>query len=167
MGIDTNVGGVRLTCCGVHGFPAFVTHDISTTRERQWEQNWVRRTRLRDVGITQRSERHATAVSNHPIRGLIGMRSISTTPPERHCTRAGREQASKRRIDDLTDLLNLPFRERAQGGDQSPEASIARLRASKSKTWSWTLCLRTNSTKGVLIRGTKDETGSQVSCDGP
>ena len=40
-------------------------------------------------------------------------------------------------------------------------------RASKSDAWSWILCLRTNSVKGVLIRCTKDETGSQVSWDGP
>ena len=33
-----------------------VTHDSSTTRERQWERNWVCRTRHREVGITLRSE---------------------------------------------------------------------------------------------------------------
>ena len=52
----------------------------------------------------QRSERQATAVLNHPIRGLPDLRSISTTPPELHCTRAVREQASKGRADELTDL---------------------------------------------------------------
>ena len=50
---------------------------------------------LREVGMTQRSERHAMAVSNHPIRGLLDLRSISTTAMDRYCTRAGREQASK------------------------------------------------------------------------
>ena len=45
--------------------------------------------------------------------------------------------------------------------------SIARVRASKSETWSLTLCLWTYSMNGVLIRGTKEETGSQVSWDGP
>ena len=55
----------------------------------------------------QRSERHATAVSNHRVRGLLDLRTISTTPPERHCTRAGREQAGKRRTDDLTDLCSI------------------------------------------------------------
>ena len=100
---------------------------------------------------------------NHPVRGLLGMRSISTTPPEPHCTRARREQASKGNIGDPTDLLNLPFQERAQGGDQLPGVSIARARASKLETWSWILCRRTNSMKGVLIRGAKDDTGSQVS----
>ena len=31
--------------------------------------------------------------------------------------------------------LNLPIDERAQGGDQWPNASITRVRASKSETW--------------------------------
>ena len=35
------------------------------------------------------------------------MCSISTTPPERHRTRTRREQASKRHMDGLTDLLTL------------------------------------------------------------
>ena len=52
--------------------------------------------------------------------------------------------------------------ERGQGGDQAPMASIARVRASKSETWSLTLCLRTYSMNGVLICGTKEEAGSQV-----
>ena len=46
-------------------------------------------------------------------------------------------------------------------------ASIALVRACKSETWSFILCLRTYSIKGVLISGTKKETGSQVSWDGP
>ena len=46
-------------------------------------------------------------------------------------------------------------------------ASIALVRASKSETWSFVLCLRTYSIKGVLICGRKEETGSQVSWDGP
>ena len=45
--------------------------------------------------------------------------------------------------------------------------SIARVMASKSETPSLTLCLQMYSTNGVLIRGTKEETGSQVSWDGP
>ena len=102
-------------------------------------------------------------MSNQPIRGLLEMHNISTTPPELHCTTAGGEQASKGRFDDLTNLLNLPIRKRARGGDQSPEDSIARVTASKSETCSWILCLRTYSMKGVLICGTKDETDSQVS----
>ena len=46
-------------------------------------------------------------------------------------------------------------------------ASIAMVRASKSEIWSFVLCLRTYSIKGVFIRGTKEETISQVSWDGP
>ena len=94
------------------------------------------------------------------------MHSISTTPLESHCTRAGREKTSNRRIGDSTALLNLPFGERAQSGDLSPEASITRARASKSETRKRTWCLRTNSTKGVLIRGAKDATCFQVLWDG-
>ena len=41
-------------------------------------------------------------------------------------------------------------------------ASIARVRASKSETWSLVLGLWTYSKKGVFLRGTKEETGSQV-----
>ena len=46
-------------------------------------------------------------------------------------------------------------------------ASITLVRASKSETWSFVLCLRTYSIKGVFMRGTKEETRSQVSWDGP
>ena len=143
-----------------------VNHYNSTMR-RQREQNWVHRTWHREVGITQRSERHTTAVSNHLIRGLLNCRSISSTPMERHCTRAGREQAGKgthRRPD--SPLLSLPARRRAQGGDQLPIASIALVKASKSETWIFVLCLRTYSMKGVSICRTRGETGTQVSWEG-
>ena len=65
----------------------------------------------------QRCDRHATAVSTQLIRELLGWPSISTTPEERHCTRAGREQASKGRTDDLTDLGSIcpPRRELRMG----------------------------------------------------
>ena len=56
---------------------------------------------------------------------------------------------------------------RAQGDDQAPLAAIARVSAAKSETWILVLCLRMYSMKGVLIRGTNEETGSQVSWDGP
>ena len=56
---------------------------------------------------------------------------------------------------------------RAQGGDQAPLAAIARVSAAKSETWILVLCLRMYSMKGVLTRGTNEETGSQVSWDGP
>ena len=45
--------------------------------------------------------------------------------------------------------------------------SIALVRASKSGTWSFVLWLRKYSVKGVLTRGTKEETDHQVSWNGP
>ena len=56
---------------------------------------------------------------------------------------------------------------RARGADQAPLAAIARVSAAKSETWILVLCLRMYSMKGVLTRGTNEETGSQVSWDGP
>ena len=56
---------------------------------------------------------------------------------------------------------------RAQGADQALLAAIARVSAAKSETWILVLCLRMYSMKGVLTRGTNEETGSQVSWDGP
>ena len=56
---------------------------------------------------------------------------------------------------------------RAQGADQAPLAAIARVSAAKSETRILVLCLRMYSMKGVLTRGTNEETGSQVSWDGP
>ena len=44
-------------------------------------------------------------------------------------------------------------------------SSIARVADSKSETWSLVLCLRRYSMRGVLILGTKEDIGSQVSCD--
>ena len=145
---------------------------LNHNRERESEgggggENKVRRTRLREVGITQGSERDAMAVPNHPARGLLAMCSISTTAREWHSTSATTKQPSKTGINNLTDLLKIPFRVRAQGRDKFHDASIPWVRASTSQTWSWILCLRRNSMKGVLIRGAKDETGSQVSWDGP
>ena len=55
----------------------------------------------------------------------------------------------------------------ARGADQAPLAAIARVSAAKSETWILVLCLRMYSMKGVLTRGTNEETGSQVSWDGP
>ena len=50
---------------------------------------------------------------------------------------------------------------RAQGADQAPLAAIARVSAAKSETWILVLCLRMHPMKGVLTRGTNEETGSQ------
>ena len=77
----------------------------------------------------------------------------------------GREQASKGRFVGLTSALT--HQGRAQGADQAPLAAIARVSAAKSETWILVLCLRMYSMKGVLTRGTNEETGSQVSWDGP
>ena len=54
---------------------------------------------------------------------------------------------------------------RAQGADQAPLAAIARVSAVKSETWILVLCLRMYSMKGVLTRGTNEETGSQDGAD--
>ena len=54
-----------------------------------------------------------------------------------------------------------------RGADQASLAAIARVSAAKSETWILVLCLRMYSMKGVLTRGTNEETGSQVSWDGP
>ena len=48
------------------------------------------------------SQQNATTMPNHPVRGLLGMCRISTTPTEQHCTRSGKEQRSKRRMDNTT-----------------------------------------------------------------
>ena len=56
---------------------------------------------------------------------------------------------------------------RTRGADQAPLAAIARVSAAKSETWILVLCLRMYSMKRVLTRGTNEETGSQVSWDGP
>ena len=77
----------------------------------------------------------------------------------------GREQASKGRFVGLTSAQT--HQGRAQGADQAPLAAIARVSAAKSETWILVLCLRMYSMKGVLTRGTNEETGSQVSWDGP
>ena len=62
---------------------------------------------------------------------------------------------SKRIRGELRALIRHPWL-------QSPRVSAA-----KSETWIWVLCLRMYSMKGVLTRGTNEETGSQVSWDGP
>ena len=56
---------------------------------------------------------------------------------------------------------------RARGADRAPLAAIAPVSAAKSETWILVSCLRMYSMKGVLTRGTNEETGAQVSWDGP
>ena len=144
-----------------------VNHYNSTMRETEGVELGCR-TLLQEVGITQRYEQNTTAVSNHPIRGLLDLRSISTPLPKQHCTRPGREQASKGRSDDLTDLCSIcPLSEELRAGMSLPWLQSPWCELRKSGTWNFVLCLQTYSMKGVLIRGTKEETGSQVSSEGP
>ena len=77
------------------------------------------------------------------------------------------EESKQVRDDPLTSQALKTHQGRAQGADQAPLAAIARVSAAKSETWILVLCLRMYSMKGVLTRGTNEETGSQVSWDGP
>ena len=77
------------------------------------------------------------------------------------------EESKQVRDDPSTSQALKMHQGRAQGADQAPVAAIARVSAAKSETWIWVLCLRMYSMKGVLTRGTNEETGSQVSWDGP
>ena len=77
------------------------------------------------------------------------------------------EESKQVRDDPSTSQALITHQGRAQGTDQAPLAAIARVSAAKSKTWILVLCLRMYSMKGVLTRGTNEETGSQVSWDGP
>ena len=76
-------------------------------------------------------------------------------------------EESKQVRDDSASQALTTHQGRAQGADQAPLAAIARVSAAKSETWILVLCLRMYSMKGVLTRGTNEETGSQVSPDGP
>ena len=77
------------------------------------------------------------------------------------------EESKQVRDDPSTTQALKMHQGRAQGGDQAPLAAIARVSAAKSETWILVLCLLMWSMKGVLIRGTKEETGFQVSWNGP
>ena len=77
------------------------------------------------------------------------------------------EESKQVRDDPSTSQALKTHQGRAQGADQAPLAAIARVSAAKSETWILVLCLRMYSMKGVLTRGTNEETGSQVSWDGP
>ena len=77
------------------------------------------------------------------------------------------EESKQVRDDPSTSQALITHQGRAQGTDQAPLAAIARVSAAKSETWILVLCLRMYSMKGVLTRGTNEETGSQVSWDGP
>ena len=77
------------------------------------------------------------------------------------------EESKQVRDDPSASQALITHQGRAQGADQAPLAAIARVSAAKSETWILVLCLRMYSMKGVLTRGTNEETGSQVSWDGP
>ena len=77
------------------------------------------------------------------------------------------EESKQVRDDPSTSQALKTHQGTAQGADQAPLAAIARVSAAKSETWILVLCLRMYSMKGVLTRGTNEETGSQVSWDGP
>ena len=77
------------------------------------------------------------------------------------------EESKQVRDDPSASQALIMHQGRAQGTDQAPLAAIARVSAAKSETWILVLCLRMYSMKGVLTRGTNEETGSQVSSDGP
>ena len=77
------------------------------------------------------------------------------------------EESKQVRDDSSASQALTTHQGRAQGADQAPLAAITRVSAAKSETWILVLCLRMYSMKGVLTRGTNEETGSQVSWDGP
>ena len=77
------------------------------------------------------------------------------------------EESEQVRDDSSASQAPTTHQGRAQGADQAPLAAIARVSAAKSETWILVLCLRMYSMKGVLTRGTNEETSSQVSWDGP
>ena len=77
------------------------------------------------------------------------------------------EESKQVRDDPSASQALITHQGRAQGADQAPLAAIARVSAAKSETWILVLCLRMYSMKGVFTRGTNEETGSQVSWDGP
>ena len=77
------------------------------------------------------------------------------------------EESKQVRDDPSTSQALKTHQGRAQGADQAPLAAIARVSAAKSETWILVLCFWMYSMKGVLTRGTNEETGSQVSWDGP
>ena len=74
------------------------------------------------------------------------------------------EESKQVRDDPSTSQALKMHQGRAQGDDQAPLAAMS---AAKSETWILVFCLRMYSMKGVSTRGTNEETGSQVSWDGP
>ena len=109
-------------------------------------------------GVTNRSRREGPSSSGFSRGGymatlMAGHRKM--------------EESKEVRDDPSTSQALKMHQGRAQGADQAPMAAIAPVSAAKSETWILVLCLRMYSMKGVLTRGTNEETGSQVSWDGP
>ena len=106
-------------------------------------------------GVTNRIEREGPSSSGFSRGGIWSL-----------CHRK-MEESKQVRDDSSASQALMTHQGRAQGTDQAPLAAIARVSAAKSETWILVLCLRMYSMKGVLTRGTNEETGSQVSWDGP
>ena len=106
-------------------------------------------------GVTNRNEREGPSSSGFSRGGYMAL-----------CHQKMEESKQVRDDSSASQALITP-QGRAQGADQAPLAAIARVSAAKSETWILVLCLRMYSMKGVLTRGTNEETGSQVSWDGP
>ena len=109
-------------------------------------------------GVTNRSEREGPSSSGVSRGGYVATLMAGHRKME--------ESKQVRDNTSTTQALKL-HQGRAQGADHAPLAAIARVTAAKSETWILVLCLRMYSMKGVLTRGTNEETGSQVSWDGP
>ena len=103
-------------------------------------------------GVTNRSEREGPSSSGFSRGGYMATLMAGHRKMEE----------SKQVRDDRSNLQAL---KKHQGRAQ--DAAIARVSAAKSETWILVLCLRMYCMKGVLTRGTNEETGSQVSWDGP
>ena len=109
-------------------------------------------------GVTNRNEREGPSTSGFSRGGYMATLMAGHRKMEE----------SKQVRDDPSASQELKTHQgRARGADQAPLAAIARVSAAKSETWILVLCLRMYSMKGVLTRDTNEETGSQVSWDGP
>ena len=109
-------------------------------------------------GVTNRSEREGPSSSGFSRGGYVATLMAGHRKME---------ESKQVRDDPSTSQALIMHQGRAQGTDQAPLAAIALVSAAKSKTWILVLCLRMYSMKGVLTRGTNEETGSKVSWDGP
>ena len=77
------------------------------------------------------------------------------------------EESKQVRDDPSTKQVLKLHQGRTQSADQAPLAAIARVHAAKTETWILVFRLRMFTMKGVLVRGTNEGMGSQVSWDCP